>query len=169
MSSSSFPAVLVFPFSSSSFLFQFISTSLILLLSPSPVCFPSPYFRSSPLHLQLAASPSLLLHPYQYSSHWLQGFPTCIYRVFIGSEPCFLSAYQQPRCAPPTNFPDTALGFQNTTGPGCSRNLDAFPPLLSFSGFHSSLPSPLICTLPVHVCVHFTTQLLIFWCFNILS
>ncbi len=42
----------------------------------------------------------------------------CIYSVFIGAEPCFLSAYQQPPCTPPTNLPDSALGFQDTTGPG---------------------------------------------------
>lgn len=53
---------------------------------------------------------------------WLQGFPMCIYSVFIGAEPCFLSAYQQPPCTPPTNLPDTALGFQDTTGPGCSHS-----------------------------------------------
>lgn len=105
------------------FSIQFFLFPLPVYSSFSISClFSSPYFRSSPLHLQLAASPSLLPHPYQYSSHWLQGFPSCIYRVFIGSEPCFLSAYQQPRCTPPTNFPDTALGFQNTTGPGCSRS-----------------------------------------------
>lgn len=91
------------------------------LLHPSSV---SIVCLFSSLHLWLAAPPP---HPppprpYQYSSHWLQGFPTCIYRVFIGAEPCFLSAYQQPRCTPPTNFPDTALGFQDTTGPGCSRS-----------------------------------------------
>lgn len=43
---------------------------------------------------------------------WLQGFLMCIYRVFIGAESCFLSAYQQPLCTPPTNLPDTALGFR---------------------------------------------------------
>ena len=53
---------------------------------------------------------------------WLQGFHVCIYSVFIGARPYFLSAYQQPPCTPPTNLPDTALGFQDATGRGCSHS-----------------------------------------------
>lgn len=62
---------------------------------------------------------------------WLQGFPMCIYCIFIGTEHYFLSAYQQPPCTPPANLPGTALGFQGTTGPGCSHS-DLDPHILSF-------------------------------------
>lgn len=84
-------------------------------------CFPLNIFCSSSLQIQLWASPPSLCNLAMLVL-WLQGFPMCIYSVFIGTEPCFLSAYQQPPCTPPTNLPDTALGFQDTTGPGCSHS-----------------------------------------------
>lgn len=82
------------------------------------------------LQLRLGASPPSLC-ALAMLVPWLQGFPMCIYSVFIGAEPCFLSAYQQPPCTPPTNLPDTALGFQDTTGPGCSHSQLTRPCCLS--------------------------------------
>lgn len=56
--------------------------------------------------------PSLHPLPCQWEPQWLQVFPPCIGGVFLGTEPCFLSAYQQPLCAPPTNLADMALSFR---------------------------------------------------------
>lgn len=67
---------------------------LLERLSAAP-CLPSPH----PL-------------PCQSSPQRLQVFPLCIGGVFLGTEPCFLSAYQQPLCAPPTNLADMVLSFR---------------------------------------------------------
>lgn len=48
----------------------------------------------------------------QWQPQWLQVFSLCIGGVFLGAEPCFLSAYQQPLCAPPTNLADMVLSFR---------------------------------------------------------
>lgn len=55
--------------------------------------------------------------PFCHEVHERQPFPMCIYYVFIGTEHCFLSTYQQPRRTPPTNLADAAWSLQDTTDP----------------------------------------------------
>lgn len=50
--------------------------------------------------------------PCQQQPQWLQVFPLCIGGVFLGTEPCFLSAYQQPLYAPPTNLADMVMSLR---------------------------------------------------------
>lgn len=156
--------------------FLFLRSLLSLSFHPASssisLCFPLNIFAAG-LTSSSLEPPLLPLCALAMLVPWLQGFPMCIYSVFIGAEPCFLSAYQQPPCTPPTNLPDTALGFQDTTGPGCSHSQLTRPWCLSspsliccFSLKCSQIPWFVSCWF---FFFSFTTQLLLFLSFYRLS
>lgn len=70
--------------------------------------------------------------PCQQQPQRLQVFLPCIGGVFLGTEPCFRSAYQQPLRAPPTNLADMVLSFRTPQAvaavPHSQPDLHACPP-----------------------------------------